>query len=300
MARLLLRAVFFIATILPLVAAQYGESGSIDSSSHGGSSLSSPSSSAAGGGTYDYKQSASFKKSTRVLITHAVLGTLAWSLFAPLGAVLIRLDIPGVNLLRLHIICQLSVYAMTIATSGLGIWLAIGASKYGSVWTDCHVIIGLIILSIATIQPWLGWIHHRVFKHRLIKFREGVDTKRPGRTTITRYHLWIGRLLILLGVINGGLGIQLASTTPFQTETTTSKAEIAYGVLAGIVCLLFAGVSVVFEVRRAARIRAQEIPHTPPPSQSQGYAQHNKFMQFSPMTSDHSLEYEENESEIDR
>jgi hypothetical protein len=134
----------------------------------------------------------------------------------------------------------------------------------------------------------------------LIKFREGVDTKRPGRTTITRYHLWIGRILILLGVINGGLGIQLASTTPFQTVSTSRKAEIAYGVLAGLVFLLFAGASVVFEVRRAARIRAQKVPYTPPPSQIQGYAQHNKFMQFSPMASENSLEYEENESEIGR
>jgi hypothetical protein len=303
MARLLPRAVFFIATILPLVAAQYGEPG-FDSGSHGGSSSSSssPLSSAAGhGGTYNYKDSASFKKSSRILIIHAVLGTLAWSLFAPLGAIFIRLNIPGVNLLRLHIICQVSVYAMTIATSGLGIWLAIGAAKYGSVWTNCHVIIGLVVLFAATIQPWLGWIHHRAFKHKLIKFREVADAKRPGRTTITRYHLWIGRILIILGVINGGMGIRLASGTPFQTESTTRKAEIAYGVLAGLVFLLFAGVSVVFEVRRAARNRAQEkVQYTPPPPQSQGYAQERKFMQFSPMSSDNSLEYVESESEIGR
>jgi hypothetical protein len=289
--------VFFLAAILPLVAAQFGPPDLVEWRHHGGSS-SSPPSSAAGGGHYSYKQSPSFKKSSHILITHAVLGTLAWAFFAPLGAILIRLDIPGANLLRLHIICQVSVYAMTIATAGLGIWLAIGASKYGSIYTNSHVIIGLVIFSVASIQPWLGWIHHIVFKRRLINFRKGADTKTPGRTSITVSHIWIGRILILLGVINGGLGLRLAASTPFQTQSTTLKAEIAYGVLAGVMFLLFAGVSIVFEYRRAARLMtAMAIKQIFVPHNGQGNPANQRFMQFSPMSSEHSLESEEKESE---
>ena len=291
---------FFLVAILPLVAAQFGPPDLIEWRHHGGPS-SSPSSSAPDGGHYNYKQSASFKKSSRILITHAVLGTLAWAFFAPLGAILIRLDIPGVNLLRLHIICQVSVYAMTIATAGLGIWTAIGASKYGSIWTNCHVVIGLVVFAVASIQPWLGWIHHIIFKRRMINLRKGADTKTPGRTSITVSHIWIGRTLILLGVINGGLGLRLAATTPFQTQSTTRKAEIAYGVLAGLMFLLFAAVSIVFEHRRAARLTTAMItkqifiPHN-----GQGSPANQRFMQFSPMSSQNSLESEEKGSETGR
>ena len=52
------------------------------------------------------------EKDRRVLIVHAVLGCIAVGLFAPLGAVLIRLKRPGVNMLRLHAAWQMSVYAM--------------------------------------------------------------------------------------------------------------------------------------------------------------------------------------------
>jgi hypothetical protein len=289
--------VFFLAAILPLVAAQFGPPDFIEWRHHGGPS-SSPSSSASGSGHYNYKQSASFKKSSRILIAHAVLGTLAWAFFAPLGAIFIRLDIPGVNLLKLHIICQVSVYAMTIATAGLGIWLAIGASKYGSIYTNSHVIIGLVVFSVASIQPWLGWIHHIIFKRRLINFRKGADTKIPGRTSITVSHIWIGRILILLGVINGGLGLRLAASTPFQTQSTTRKAEIVYGVLAGLMFLLFAGVSIVFEYRRAARLMtAMAIRQIFVPHNGEGNPANQRSTHFSPMSSENSLESEEKGSE---
>jgi hypothetical protein len=291
-----------LTSLLPLASAQYGTPNS--SNSHGGSSPPS-SSSTATGGSNDYPQTASFKRSARILIIHAVLGTLAWAFFAPLGAIFLRLNIPGVSLLKFHIITQLFVYAMTIATTGLGIWLAIGASKYGNKWMDSHVIIGLVIFSVGTIQPWLGWIHHLIFKKRLIKHKKGVATRRPGRTTITRFHIWIGRTLILLGVINGGLGLRLAAGTPYQTASTTRKAEIAYGVVAALMFLLFAGVSTLFEYRRAARIRSRRVgQEMPPQSRRQSVMVHSRSnsrsMPFSPMSSEDSVAYDEKGSEAGR
>ena len=54
----------------------------------------------------------------------------------------------------------------------------------------------------------------------------------------------------MLGIINGGLGIRLASFSPFQTDETTRKAKIAYGVVAAVMFSLYAILVIVFEVRR--------------------------------------------------
>lgn len=63
-------------------------------------------------------------------------------------------------------------------------------------------------------------------------------------------HLWVGRSLIVLGMINGGLGIRLASFSPFQTDDTTRKLKIVYGIVAAGMFALYATLVIVFEVRR--------------------------------------------------
>lgn len=47
--------------------------------------------------------------------------------------------------------------------------------------------------------------------------------------------MWWGRILGTLGIINGGLGLQLADNTV--------KGEIAYGVIAAVMWLVWVGVS---------------------------------------------------------
>ena len=48
----------------------------------------------------------------------------------------------------------------------------------------------------------------------------------------TDAHVWVGRILITLGIINGGLGLQL--------DGTSTRAEnIAYGVIAGLIWVAF-------------------------------------------------------------
>ncbi len=49
-------------------------------------------------------------------------------------------------------------------------------------------------------------------------------------------HVWLGRVLITLGIINGGLGLRYAADT--------KKGEIAYGVIAGVVWVAWVGVVV--------------------------------------------------------
>lgn len=64
------------------------------------------------------------------------------------------------------------------------------------------------------LQPFFGLIHH-------LRFR-----KTQQRTAWTEVHVWYGRILIILGIINGGLGIQLARTS--------GAGRIVYAVFGGL------------------------------------------------------------------
>lgn len=85
-----------------------------------------------------------------------------------------------------------------------------------------HAIIGIIVIGVLFLQPFGGLIAHKIFKrdHRTNIFGIG--------------HRWLGRIFITLGVINGGLGLQLAANT--------RAGEIAYGVLAGVFFTLWIAV----------------------------------------------------------
>ena len=72
------------------------------------------------------------------------------------------------------------------------------------------------------LQPFLGLIHHFIYR------------KTQRRTVWAIAHVWYGRALLLLGAINGGLGLQLSANT--------TSAEIAYGVIAGVVFLIYVSV----------------------------------------------------------
>lgn len=50
-------------------------------------------------------------------------------------------------------------------------------------------------------------------------------------------HVWLGRALITLGVINGGLGLQLSDNT--------RTGEIVYGIVAALVAITYVTVVVL-------------------------------------------------------
>jgi len=204
-----------------------------------------------------FSSEASFNKATRILIAHAVLASLVWVIFIPFFAILLRLNVKSPVILKLHAIGQILSYVIYIVAAGLGIWLAQQSAAFG-IWNDPHPRLGLAILAIAFFQPIFGFVHHRIYKKRAQNVDAGKPTKAPGRTPVGRVHLWVGRILIALGIINGGLGIRLASYSPFQTDATSQKASIAYGVVAGVMFILYLVFVIIFEVRRARFQLAQE------------------------------------------
>jgi hypothetical protein len=55
-------------------------------------------------------------------------------------------------------------------------------------------------------------------------------------------HIWYGRILIICGVINGGLGLQLAANT--------TNGETAYGAVVGAMFVLYVVVVLVTGLRK--------------------------------------------------
>ena len=95
--------------------------------------------------------------------------------------------------------------------------------------TSYHPVIGIVVFILLLIQPVLGVWHHRNF--RIFK----------RRTLSSHLHLWDGRIIIILGIVNGGLGLHIA-----HAEDT---AKLAYTIVAAI----FGGTWVVLAVLRECK-----------------------------------------------
>jgi hypothetical protein len=98
-----------------------------------------------------------------------------------------------------------------------------------------HPIIGLVVLAALFLQPFIGLIHHSRYK-------------KLGRRQIWSYlHMWNGRLMIPLGIINGGLGLKLAGAS--------NQIKIAYAVVAAVMFVLWVLFSILSSFRRRRQTR---------------------------------------------
>jgi len=175
-----------------------------------------------------------------VLMAHGILAALAFVILFPLGSILIRLaSFPG--LWWVHGLFQVFSYILFIAAFGAGVWLVNNAPI--SLIGNYHPAIGIILFCLLFLQPILGWMHHAQFK------------KYKRRTAWSYGHLWLGRILITLGMINGGLGMLLATQTGYFVPSLGQM--IAYGVVAGIMWTLWVTASVFGERRRSRAMQAR-------------------------------------------
>lgn len=81
--------------------------------------------------------------------------------------------------------------------------------------------------------------------------------KYQGRTAWSHMHLWLGRIAITLGIINGGLGFQLAD----RLRMGSKPGMIAYSVVAGVVWLTWVAASIMGEKRRGKAVQYAERPN---------------------------------------
>ncbi|KAK4541735.1 hypothetical protein LTR36_007444 [Oleoguttula mirabilis] len=185
-------------------------------------------------------------KQQQILVAHGALAALAFVALFPIGAILIRLA-NFTGSIWVHAALQLVAYLFYIVAFGLGVYMATSQRQM----TNRHPIIGVVLFVILLSQPISGIIHHRLFK-------------KYGHRTLWSYaHLGIGRIAILLGIINGGLGLQLAG------ESKSSK--IAYGVVAAIVGVVYIACMVFGELKRKSKSKT--------PKEAPGYAQSETELQ---------------------
>lgn len=79
-------------------------------------------------------------------------------------------------------------------------------------------------MALLGIQPILGFLHH-------------LQYRRQGKRGIFGHvHIWYGRATIIIGMVNGGLGLQLTGASNVYV--------IVYSVAAGVSALSYAGYSI--------------------------------------------------------
>ena len=164
----------------------------------------------------------------RFVQVHGTLASLAFVAILPIGAILVRLT-SFRGLVWTHGGLQVFGYAVFVVGAGLGVFIANGAAYLG----EAHAIIGMILLGIFFFMPFIGIIHHKVYK------------KVQKRTLWSYSHIFTGRIGVILGMINGGLGLQLASAR--------RSYIIVYGVFAGLIGVAYIGAIVFGESKRARR-----------------------------------------------
>ena len=168
-----------------------------------------------------------------MLIAHGVLAALAFVILFPAGAIAIRLaSFPGV--VWFHAVFQVFAYLVYIAAFGLGVYIA---SKM-EMLNHHHPIIGIVVFVLIFLQPIFGFLHHALFK------------KYQSRTLWSYVHIWLGRIAVTLGIINGGLGLQWADSMNMSSR----GGIIAYAVIAVIVWLAWVAAGIIGERRRGRRM----------------------------------------------
>ena len=134
--------------------------------------------------------------------------------FLPIGGILIRVA-SFTNTIWVHAALQALGLVLYISAFGLGVYLATQAR----VLSAAHPVIGILLAVLVVGQPASGLLHHKLFK------------KYGHRTLWSYLHLWNGRAAIVLGMVNGGLGLALARAG--------RSSLVAYAVVAGIVGVVY-------------------------------------------------------------
>lgn len=94
-------------------------------------------------------------------------------------------------------------------------------------------------MALLVFQPFCGMLHHTMFK------------KYNRRVFWSYAHVWLGRIIITLGIINGGLGLMFAMEYPLLPPP--QGAIIGYSVGAGVMWLIYLFAIIVGEGRRGRR-----------------------------------------------
>lgn len=201
--------------------------GSGSGSGNGGGNVSSGPSGSSGNGV---TQVQSGQSTQRLIMAHGIIMTIVMAVLYPLGAILM----PLVGGWIIHGGVQIIAFLLMWAGFGIGYIASRGTVGFGAT----HTLFGTVIIALFGVQPFLGVWHHMHYR------------KHQQRGIVSHVHVWYGRSLMILGVINGGLGLQLAGAD--------NSFVIAYSVIAAVMFVAYAAAKALgtMRKRKAAGSRA--------------------------------------------
>ncbi|KAI0004675.1 putative iron reductase domain protein [Xylariaceae sp. FL0662B] len=154
----------------------------------------------------------SFQDPRPLIFAHGIIMAIVMVVLYPLGSVLM----PLFGKWFVHAGFQSTAFLLMWAGFGLGI---VSAQRINLNFDSVHTQLGTVVVCLMAVQPALGYVHHRHF------------VKHQARGIVSHGHIWYGRALMIMGIVNGGLGLAL---------TGASQAfVIVYSVVAGVAFVVY-------------------------------------------------------------
>jgi hypothetical protein len=101
----------------------------------------------------------------------------------------------------------------------------------GRQYENYHPILGILVFIVVLLQPLTGLLHHAAFR-------------RHARRGFASYvHVWVGRIAVTLGIVNGGLGL-------YVSGNARGGQVMAYALIAAIVFVIWMVAAAWGEVKR--------------------------------------------------
>ncbi|RYP92813.1 hypothetical protein DL770_001093 [Monosporascus sp. CRB-9-2] len=169
------------------------------------------------------------RRMLRILTAHWVIMFIVWLILFPLGSALMPLFGNWI----FHATWQSVTFVLMWVGFALG---RFAFNRFGETGST-HTNFGTVLVCLMALQPIGGYMHHR---HYLQHKRRGI---------ISHVHIWYGRALMLMGVVNGGIGIRWAT----DGEVRGSPLMIAYSVVAAGMAIIYLGAKGFGVARRRRR-----------------------------------------------
>ncbi|EJT73368.1 hypothetical protein, variant [Gaeumannomyces tritici R3-111a-1] len=175
-----------------------------------------------------------------LVLAHGAIMAILFVILYPLASMVM----PLFGKWKVHGGAQVFNFILMWVGFALGITVAKDRSM---LFNNAHTTLGVIVVCLLILQPFLGYAHHMHY------------VKHQRRGLVSYVHIIWGQSLIVLGIVNGGLGLRLTGVP--------GNFIIAYVVVAAVIFVLYAAVK-VFTMFRAKR-RSQsgdKIGPSPPTS----------------------------------
>lgn len=154
----------------------------------------------------------------KVLIAHAAVMCIVFVLLLPIAALTTRSPLK-IKVTKLHAPWQ--IFNVVLAVIGMGLGSSVASTRKIPKGETPHILLGYVLVGLLIgVQPVLGILQHLYFR------------KAERRGVFGWIHLLLGRVILVLGLVNGARGFKLAHD---------NKTAPYFAVL-GVICALYVGV----------------------------------------------------------